>query len=652
MRPLVLLLLLAGCGREDAVGFEAIPGVQVRMDFARAELYDAPFPSDDLRSGTVDVSGFPNPDGIPYLEDVQGLLQEAEGFGTTSGIFFALDGPVDATPWTPWTTSEDAAAVSLVDVDPQSPERGRRVPLTVDFQADGGPFGAENLLSLLPVQGIVLRPGTRYAAVIRRDLGDAEGAPLGVSRDMVALARGVSEALDAEDQEAYRQTLGFLETVGVPRDEVAGLAVFTTQDPVAEFASFVAHAREQPTPAPLEGLALTEVFDGYCVYEGAVHMPDYQQGEPPFDTEGGWTTDGSGTPVVQRQAVSRLWLTVPREPTPAEGWPVAVMIRTGGGGDVPLVERGVRDASGAAEPGTGPAMHFADLGWAGLTVDGPHGGARNPTGANEQFIMFNVGNPMATRDNVRQSALEIALLPDVLEGLQFEVDDCPGASGVFEARSDGLVLMGHSMGATIAPLSLAVEPRYEALILSGAGGSYIHNLVHKQSPLPVRPVAEAILNYPTRGRELHAHDPFLSLLQWGAESSDPPVYAASIAPDAEILMLQGIVDTYILPPMANATSLSMGLDLAGPSLDVDHPDLQDFTPLGDLLPLVGGREVPLPVSEAVRVVIQHAEGPIEDGHEVMFQTESPTRQYRCLLATLLKADRVVPDHGSLEEPCF
>ena len=266
--------------------------------------------------------------------------------------------------------------------------------------------------------------------------------------------------------------------------------------------------------------------------------------------------------------------------------------------------------------------------------------------------MFNVANPTATRDNVRQSALEIALLPDVLADLDFDLSSCPEAAGPFAASAEHLVLMGHSMGATIAPLTMAVEPRFEAVILSGAGGSYIHNLVHKQSPLPVRPVAEAILNYPVRGLSLHEHDPFLSLVQWAAESADPPVYGGYIAEDTQVLVLQGIVDTYILPPMANATALSMGLDLAGPSLDEDHLALQAFTPLRGLLPLAGGQEVPLPVGGEVRVVVQHAEGPVEDGHEVMFQTESPMRQYRCLLASLLDGSPRLPGHGGLEDPCF
>ncbi len=95
--------------------------------------------------------------------------------------------------------------------------------------------------------------------------------------------------------------------------------------------------------------------------------------------------------------------------------------------------------------------------------------------------------------------------------------------------------------------------------------------------------------------------------------------------------------------MANATTLSLGLDLAGTPLDQNHPELVDFTPAAELLPFVGREVVPLPVtgnladpSEAAitGVVAQHLEGPIEDGHEVMFQTDPPKLQYQSLIATL------------------
>ncbi len=44
-------------------------------------------------------------------------------------------------------------------------------------------------------------------------------------------------------------------------------------------------------------------------------------------------------------------------------------------------------------------------------------------------------------------------------------------------------------------------------------------------------------------------------------------------------------------------------------------------------------------------MVQHAEDGIEDGHEVVFQTEAPKHQYRCFLESLARGETpiVVPD---------
>jgi hypothetical protein len=293
------------------------------------------------------------------------------------------------------------------------------------------------------------------------------------------------------------------------------------------------------------------------------------------------------------------------------------------------------------EPGTGPAREFARVGWAGVSIDGPHGGPRNPRMMDEQFLVFNVNNPIAMRDNVRQSALELVLAAHVMDALSVDATDCPGVARTvtFDARA----LMGHSMGATISPLAFAVEPRFEALLLSGGGGSWIMNVVYKESPIVVRPFAEALIGVAGRYR-LHEHDPLLGFLQWAGESADPPTYGASLPPgERDVLMLQGIVDTYILPPMANAMSLAFHLDLGGSALDETDPRLStEFDPLGTQLGLVGASQITLPamanLGAATGVVVQHEQDGIEDGHEVVFQTEPPKAQYRCFLSTMLAGD--------------
>jgi hypothetical protein len=225
--------------------------------------------------------------------------------------------------------------------------------------------------------------------------------------------------------------------------------------------------------------------------------------------------------------------------------------------------------------------------------------------------------------------------------------------------------MGHSMGATIAPLSLAVEPLFKAGLLSGAGGSWIENVIYKEHPLVVKGIAEVLLGLKGSGYSLIEHDPLLSLYQWVGEEADPPVYGRRIVAEPtagaprHVLMMQGIVDSYILPPIANATSLSFGLDLAGDELDAKNPALKDLPPLGPLLDLTGRKSIALPAAGNVTtakgtmtaVVTQHPEDGIENGHEVVFQTEAPKHEYRCFLLGLAKGAPRVPSPGKAFDPC-
>lgn len=654
---LALLLPLGGCGDSSSgTGNPPTGDVAVKMDFTRADgFYDAPFPSLELRGedDRIDVSGFPRSPGARIIDQALALLaRDANGFGLTSGVFFALTGSVDV----------DQLPSVEQSVSPQAPvflisvADGLPAPVQVDFAPDGGPFGAPNLLSLVPYQGLPLKPRTAYAAVVCTDLLDNTGLRVQVSPVVADLAvgrvpLGLSDAQAAEYRTAY--------TVASRRCTVAGLAAFTTGAPVEVQAAFTAHALSRPLPVPGE-FVMEEVFDEYCVYRSTVDMPDYQQGIPPYSNVGGdWRVDTEGRPLPAREQTASLFVTIPRAPMPDAGFPTMVLVRGGAGGDRPLVDRGVNAAPGgpAVAAGSGPALEFARVGYAGVQVDGPLGGLRNTTQGDEQFLVFNVFNLAALRDNVRQSALELVVLSHVLDALEFDTDACPGAPPQVRFDPEIRGLMGHSTGATIAPLAMALDPHYRAVVLSGAGGSYIENVLHKRKPIPILPAALLLLRYGDRA--LTGSDPALNLVQWALEPSDPPVYADYIirnleyrATPAHVLMLQGIVDNYILPNIANATSLSLGLDLAGPALDdPNDPDLIGQTPLLSVLPLAGRRQLSYPVTCNVEahatcvtaVVVQHAGDGIEDGHETVFQTEPPKVQYRAFLESLLDGVPIVPE---------
>jgi hypothetical protein len=601
-----LLLAFAGCTPDAALGDR---GPTAAMDFTRqGSFWDAPFPSVG-----ADVHGFPNPDGLAVVDLLVELAAGRDGAATTAGVGLRTEAPVDDLDAA--ASLDPDAPVRLVVLD--GPRAGEQLPVDVRWLEHGGKYGADSLLVALPVQGVPLAPGALHALVVSTTTGLARSPVLDL------LEVGAPAGLSAADAAAYRAADHL-------HPDAAALAVFRAGDPTAELRRAVAQAR--PLARPPHDLVLTDVFDDYCAFEGLVELPVFQGGEPPFLTEGGgWVTDGSGELVLQRTETGRFWLTLPRRAPPPGGWPVAAMIRTGGGGDRPLVDRGVRDALGYAVPGTGPAVAITAAGFVGLSFDGVHGGLRNITGGDEQFLMFNVTNLEAVRDNVRQSALEVALLPDWLPALALDASGCPGA-GALALDVDHVALVGHSMGATIAPLALAVEPRFGAAVMSGAGGSWLENLVWKQKPLTVAPLAAAMLGLP----EVHEHEPVLQLVQWTAEDADPPPYLWDLR-DRHLLVFQGIVDHYILPPIASATNLSAHLDLGGPPLDEVTAELDVHRPLRELLPLTGRGLVDLPVAGnrdgVTAIVVQHAEDGVEDGHEVFFQLEASQRQLRTFLQT-------------------
>jgi len=658
----VLLLLATACGDGEHA-------TRVKMDFSRPEgLYDAPFPSDDLAAGvTIDLSRFPNPEAVDIVEKVRGLLDGATGFATSGGVFFHLTGAIDPSglPDLDGSVADDAP-VLLVDIDAGSPGFGQRTPVYVDFEELAGLYAAPDMLSLVPLQGTPLRSGTRYAAVVTNAVVDAAGAPL------AALSAGERSGYPA----GYADAFDALAQLGVDVDRIAGLAVFTTGDPTDELYRVRDDALARTLPVIDAPFTRTDLFDDFCVYQTTLPMPDYQAGTPPYKTTGGgWTFDADGNPVYQRDETARLVVTVPRSAMPTAGFPLVVFVRTGGGGDRPMVDRGVQEVHGgpSLEPGEGPARYFARAGFAGLEVDGPLGGLRNPTGGDEQFLIFNVQNLTALRDNVRESAVELSVIAHVAAGLQLDTSDCPPAGtsdpGPATASFDDqhFALMGHSMGATIAPQAVAAEPLYRALLLSGAGGSWIENLVYKHKPLDLPSVVGLLLH---QGGDIRVDDPMLTLAQWALEPSDPQVFGGAIirnptggAAPRHVLMEQGIVDNYILPRIANTTSLSIGLDQAGTPLDDPTSDerIADQSALAPLLPLVGRAAVSLPASGNVQpaggdpvtaVVVQHLEDGVEDGHEVVFQTDGAKHQYQCFLASWL-ADGIptVPVDASRDAMC-
>ncbi len=630
----IALVVVAGaCGSDPAPP-------HVVMDFSRAHgLFDAPFPSDDLRPGTAaDITTIPDPQHLAIVRQVLDLLADNDGFARAGGIFFQISTAIDPSILPSIVASAaPTSPVFVIGIDPASPDYGARYPLEVTFEETPGRYSVPNMLTLQLLQGQPLRPATRYAAIVTTAIHAASG-----------------EALDAAPKSAiarFPDAAAALDAFGI--EGVAGITAFTTGDPAKGLAIARTAALARPLPTIAAPFVKTDEFADFCAYHTTIAMPDYQTGEPPFSSTGGtWQLDVSGAPILQRMETANLVVTIPRHA--ATAYPLVVFVRTGGGGDRPLVDRGQQAAEDQPpiEPGEGPARYLARAGFAGIEVDSPLGGLRNTTSGDEQFLTFNIANLGAMRDNIRESALELDVIAHVGIGLSIDTSDCPGAAATSTFDATHVAIMGHSMGAWIAPLAAASEPLFGALVLSGAGGSWIENIMYKQKPVAPFQVIESLL----QDGGLRADDPMITVAQWALEPADPQIYGASIAP-RHVLMEQGMVDDYILPRIANATSLSFGLDLAGPELDTEpDPRLADELPLGPLLPLAGRAAIGLPASAnahgSTMVVVQHLEDGIEDGHEVLFQTDAPKHQYQCFLQSwLARGVPTVPADATRDAAC-
>ncbi len=282
---------------------------------------------------------------------------------------------------------------------------------------------------------------------------------------MGAKAEGDAGNISAIAYGQYRQAIGVLWNAdntatkntyqaSAIRDSIVALTVFKTGDPAAGFKKLVADALTNPnvplgnaaisgmiTPAagefpsgmpdygvnygsdspPVIPFGQDGVLSQFCVYKAHIANPIYQ----------GYTDhfffNNVGNPVwLSNSYQGRIFITLPRTPMPPNGYPVVIMAREGGGGDIPLVDRGTEwnyypgYGGGTCgvdvcdyQAGEGPALYFARAGYAAVQIDDPAGGERRPSDKQiheEDAIYFDTKSLYKTRDYLREMALELAIL--------------------------------------------------------------------------------------------------------------------------------------------------------------------------------------------------------------------------------------------------
>jgi pimeloyl-ACP methyl ester carboxylesterase len=283
------------------------------------------------------------------------------------------------------------------------------------------------------------------------------------------------------------------------------------------------------------------------------------------------------------------------------------------------------------------------------------------------FAMYAFFNPVAMRDNFFQAVLEHVLFRRLVLALRIDPSDCPGADA--SAAPDGLVrydpdhqvVMGQSLGSYLAGMLAALDPGFDAAILTGAGGSWVEFPFGVETPVNLASLLSSAVRLPSV-ETLDRFHPVIAIFDLSCGPSDNTHYVDEILrrprPGHEaphVLVVEGDDDRFIGPDLQRALVSAVGVDLVG--ADVGPADRR----IEDRVLLAGGRRRDPPVRENVATPLgprtagvvrwlPDAEGA---GHYVTFQIDGPQHQYACFLETLYETGipTIVAGTGSRTSAC-
>jgi hypothetical protein len=607
-------------------------------------FWNYPYPS-DLRldaNGAPELTTFPNPRNVPILTDLLSIVPQRRGYPQMPAGYFRFTAPIPARAITDVITDDSAL---LIDVDPNSPERGTSFPIVAQtLQRD--PYITSNLLALAPRPGIVLRGGTQYAYVVTKTMAPGFEAP---------------SHFDPRDS-MFTTTFATLATLGVAKTDVLAATLFTTGDEVARTRARSEAIRQQFAPT-IQNLALAggDTYAGFCMLTGQITMPQFQTGTQPFDSGGLFVLDGNDVPMQQGSMTIPVTITLPKAAMPAAGWPLYQWFHGSGGLSTQVVNAGPATTSADnTTPGEGPSYVVALHGLAAASSALPLNPERLPGASDYEYI--NLNNLAAYPQTFVQGVFEQRMLTDALLALQIPQSLLAGCTGISTPAASGnhffnpaqLVAGGQSMGGMYTNTVGAVEPRFGALVPTGAGGFW--NLMILETTLipGARELLEASLNIDDS--QLFFAHPAMNMLQTVWESAEPLVYMSRVAhrplpglPARSVYEPVGYDDTYFQPDVYDAAALSFENQEVGTPLST-WPSMQTALTLENL-----GSPVNYPVKAnqtETRVVVQYMGDGIVDPHYIFRQLDAVKHQYGCFLESYLR-DGVptVPAPGGLTDPC-
>ncbi len=523
----------------------------------RQAFLDEPWPSDLMihEDGLLNLRAFPNPYDSATLEEFLGIFATAPAYSRNTTMAFRIDGGVDEStlPVDAAASVAEGSAMFVVELATL-----RRLPIEWKHYADGTSFYPAGTVAVNLLLGAV--PQGPYALVVTSDAKNAKGIALGPDADLRALlsCEALEGAVDVKDADCvpYQQLRTDL------RREVIDIAVvvkITPQDATRGLLDAVAVARDYvPTFGPVLPRAVDE-RDPYTIYDGTLTVAKFQKGRAPYDTydgsSGGFVFGDDGAPIIQKEEVVPFVLTIPKETMPVAGWPVVIQSH-GTGGDL---------ESGLGRTAGNEAFHITQAHAVMFAMSEPlHRTREGFREGQENVLTFNFFNPLAGRDNWRQSALEKVQQVGAITELQFVDGD---VTHHFDPAK--IAYFGHSQGGIAGALFVPVEDRIQGALLSGAGAGFATSMVEKVDPPPaIADLLRLVLSMPD-DEEIDVFHPVPAVLQTFVDAADPLNYGQlwrhrSGRTTPHLIATSGLADTFT--PKRNHAGLAgaFGLPVAEP----------------------------------------------------------------------------------------
>jgi hypothetical protein len=294
---------------------------------------------------------------------------------------------------------------------------------------------------------------------------------------------------------------------------------------------------------------------------------------------------------------------------------------------------------GSLESGVGigagdEARRIKEAGCAMMAVSEPlHRTRAGYRAGQEETLTFNFFNPLAGRDNWRQSALEKIQQVTALSTLSFAGKN--GTTVSFDASQ--IAYFGHSQGGIVGALFVAVEPRLTGALLSGAGAGFAISLVEKTDPIVIADVLKLVLQIPD-DEAIDTFHPVPTLLQSFVDDADPINYGPrwrDTVGAPHLLITSGLTDTYT-PPI-NHAGLAGAFLVPQASPIAERLEVLELLGIATVANPVSGNVVGLGAGDEVRTaaLVQYP----QDGHFAIFTNPAAQQLFTSFFASL-RADGV------------